>query len=239
MTYRARNIGLAVILAAFAGLLTIFYVANYKRNVQHGEKTVSVLVAARDIPAGTAGSEVVGQQYLTTQSIPRRAVMPGAISSADQLRNLVVTQPVFRGEQISTRSFGTQGELGVRAQLRGSDRVLQLAGDANELLAGTLKDGDQVDVLATFTSPEGSQHHVSKVIVRDLLVLKAPEIGAGAKLGASDQSTFVQLRASDSEMQKIYWARKNGALSLLLRPPTHAQNGAWASDDANTLLRSH
>src|SRR5438270_11710663 len=120
MSYRVKNIGIAVILAAFAGLLTIFYVTQYKRHVQHGETKVSVLVAARDIPAGTTGAEVVGQHYLSTETVPRRTVVPGAVSSSDQLNNLVVTQQIFTGEQVTTRAFGTSTELGIRAQLRGT-----------------------------------------------------------------------------------------------------------------------
>ena len=45
MTYRARNIVIAVALAAVAALLTSFYVTNYKRHVQRGEDHVTVLVA--------------------------------------------------------------------------------------------------------------------------------------------------------------------------------------------------
>ena len=56
MTYRVKNIGIAVVLAAFAGLLTIFYVANYKRHVQNGENKVSVLVAARETSAAPFSS---------------------------------------------------------------------------------------------------------------------------------------------------------------------------------------
>src|SRR5207237_7990207 len=97
MTYRVKNIGIAVVLAAYARVLTSFDVTQYKRHVQHGENKVSVLVAARDIPAGTTGSEVVGQHYLTTETVPRRAVVPGAVSNSDQLNSLVVTQQVFRG----------------------------------------------------------------------------------------------------------------------------------------------
>jgi len=239
MTYRVRNIGIAVILAAVAGLLTIFYVANYKRHVQHGQKSVSVLVAARDIPAGTTGQEVVEQHYLRTETVLRRTVVPGAISSSSQLNSLVVTQPVFQGEQVTTRSFGTQSELGIRAQLRGTERAIQLPGDANELLAGTLKDGDHVDVLATWTTPEGGSHHSSKVIVRNLLVLTAPETPeGGGKLGSTSQNFDVQLRATDQQMQKIYFARENAELTLLLRPPADAQNSPRSVDDWRTLLRT-
>ena len=55
MTYRLRNIGIAIALAVVAALLTTFYVTNYKRSVQHGESKVPVYVASRDIALGTPG----------------------------------------------------------------------------------------------------------------------------------------------------------------------------------------
>ena len=58
MTYRIRNIGIAVALAIVAALLTTFYVTNYKRTVQQGEQKVPVYVAARDIPLGTPGADL-------------------------------------------------------------------------------------------------------------------------------------------------------------------------------------
>ncbi len=238
MTYRVKNIGIAVVLAAFAGLLTIFYVANYKRHVQHGENTVSVLVAARDIPAGTTGSEVVEQHYLKTETVARRTVVPGAISNTGQLNNLVATEQVYRGEQVTTLRFGDPTQLGIRAQLKGNERALQLYGDANELLAGTLKEGDHVDVVTTWTvGSENNGTKVSKVILRNLLVLKAEDAASVAKLTGPNDALSVQVRATDAQMQKVYWARKNGiGLSLLLRPPSQATNSPRSVDDAHTLL---
>ena len=55
MTYRLRNIAVAVGLALVAALLTTFYVANYKRHVRQSESTVKVYVAKRDVPQGTLG----------------------------------------------------------------------------------------------------------------------------------------------------------------------------------------
>ncbi len=86
MAYRARNILIAVALAAVAALLTSFYVTSYKRHVQRGEDHVTVLVAKQDIPVGTSGADVGGQ--LSSQDVPRKSVVPGAISSADQLAGL-------------------------------------------------------------------------------------------------------------------------------------------------------
>jgi Flp pilus assembly protein CpaB len=239
MTYRVKNIGIAVILAAFAGLLTIFYVANYKRHVQNGEKNVPVLVAARDIPAGTTGSEVVEQHYLKEETVPKRTIVPGAISDTSQLNSQVATEQIYRGEQVTAARFGSTNELGIRAQLKGNERAMQLEGDENELLVGTLQAGDHVDVVVTWTHPECSSCvHVSKVIVRNLLVLKAADATQEAKLGSNQDAFSVQLRATDSQWQKVYWGRKVGVLSLLLRPPSGATNSPRSVDDSETLFRT-
>ncbi len=100
MAYRARNILIAVALAAVAALLTSFYVTSYKRHVQRGEDHVTVLVAKKDIPEGTSGADVAG--LLQSLDVPRKSVVPGAISKPEQLDGLVATQGVFAGEQVTT-----------------------------------------------------------------------------------------------------------------------------------------
>src|SRR6476469_4214580 len=67
MTYRIRNIAVAVGLALVAALLTTFYVTNYKRHVRQTESTVTIFVAKRDIPAGTPGSELIKSGWIKTQ----------------------------------------------------------------------------------------------------------------------------------------------------------------------------
>jgi pilus assembly protein CpaB len=237
MTYRVKNIGIAVILAAFAGLLTIFYVTQYKRHVQHGESKVSVLVAARDIPAGTSGAEVVGQHYLSTETVPRRTVVPGAVSSSEQLNNLVVTQQVFRGEQVTTRAFGTAIQLGIRAQLRGAERGFQLAGEPNQLMAGTLKVGDHVDVVGAWTLDGSNGVRVSRVILRNLLVLGAAVEPKGGGFGAPGSGNLsVQLRVTDAQSQKLKWINEFGnglKWHLELRPPANS------TDSTNTYQTAH
>jgi pilus assembly protein CpaB len=241
MTYRVKNIGIAVVLAAFAGLLTIFYVTQYKRHVQHGESKVSVLVAARDIPAGTSGAEVVGQHYLSTETVPRRTVVPGAVSSSDQLNNLVVTQQIFKGEQVTTRAFGTATELGIRAQLRGNERAFQLAGDANQLLAGTLKAGDHVDIVGAWTVGSGKGSAVTRIILRNLLVLSAPVPPKGGGFGSSPTqgSLSVQLRVTDAQSLKLKWINEYGdglKFHLELRPPVNSADSSNMYQTVHTML---
>src|SRR5213595_2905796 len=123
MTYRVRNIGIAVALAIAAALLTSFYVTNYKRHVQRGEDHVTVLVAKHDIPVGTAGSDAVGMT--STAQVPRRSVVPGSISSPDEIKSLVASQETFAGEQITTQRFTSLAQTGIEGQLRGNLRAFR------------------------------------------------------------------------------------------------------------------
>ena len=170
MTYRVRNIGIAVALAAVAALLTSFYVTNYKRHVQRGEDHVTVLVAKHDIPTGTSGADAA--QAMSTQEVPRRSVAPGAISSPDEVKNMYASQTTFAGEQVTTNRFSSVSETGIHGQLRGTMRAYQFKGDQNQLLAGTLKTGDHVDLVAAYDVGNKTNSQVlSRVVLRDLKVL--------------------------------------------------------------------
>ena len=244
MNYRVKNIGIAVALAALAAILTSVYVVNYKRHVQHGEDKVPVLVAARDIPAGTSGAEIIDQKMLKQQTVPRKAVVAGAISNADQLSQYIATQDVFEGEQVSTRRFAPPREQGIRAQIKGTQRAYQVEGDSHQLMAGTLKAGDHVDVVASWgiknpgQGSGGTDATVSRVVLRDLLVLTpAPENAAATAVTANQQTAFVQLRMTDAQVIKMIWVQKNTVDNgqgwhLDLRPP----NGAL--DSTNTYMDS-
>src|ERR1041384_8695958 len=98
MAYRARNILIAVALAAVAALLTSFYVTSYKRHVQRGEDHVTVLVAKRDISPGTTGEEAA--KLMVSEELPRKARerIAGAITKPDQLAGLVATQKTLQGQ---------------------------------------------------------------------------------------------------------------------------------------------
>jgi len=241
MNYRAKNIGIAFALAALAAILTSAYVVNYKRHVQNGEGKVTVLVAARDIPAGTSGADVVDQKMLKEQTVPRKAVDAGAISSPDQLAQYVAAQDVFEGEQVSTRRFTPPTEQGVRAQIKGTQRAYQLPGDPNQLLAGTIQAGDHVDVVGTWELRGGDK--VSRVILRNLLVLRAPSGTSAAATVTSSGSgpESVQLRVTDVQANKLIWIQKNGvsngeAYYLALRPPTNSLDSTNVFQDSHSLL---
>jgi Flp pilus assembly protein CpaB len=249
-TNRLWQIVAAVGLALLAVLLTTFYVTNYKRHVQHAEAQVSVVIAAKDIPVDTQGSDLLSGTWLTKLTVPRREVVPGAITSPQQLRSLIATQPIYAGEQVTTRRFGTPAERGVRAQIKGTQRVIEVDGDAHQLLAGTLRAGDHVDIvgawqiqspgaLASSSAAALSDDRVTRVFIRDSLVLSAPAApGKAGGIGAGSNAFSVQLRLTDAETQRLEWMYAHGKnWRLEIRPAVQAVTSPRWHDTGATLLK--
>ncbi len=240
MTYRVRNIGIAIALAIVAALLTTFYVTNYKRNVQQGEDMVPVYVAAQNIEIGTSGSELSGQKLLKVEHVSRRSVVPGAISEPEQIEKAVAVEAIYAGEQISTRRFRAAEEQGIRAQLKGNLRAFQLPGSEHQLLAGTLTDGDRVDVVADveFTSRQARGIAASRVVLRDLLVLRAPDTNQlQSKIGSDPSSPFsVMLALTDAQAQKLLFVVEEGEWTLQLRPVTDPADSPESIETVDSVL---
>lgn len=240
MTYRVRNIGIAIALAIVAALLTTFYVTNYKRNVQQGEDMVPVYVAAQNIEIGTSGSELSGQKLLKVEHVSRRSVVPGAISEPEQIDKSVAVEAIYAGEQISTRRFRAAEEQGIRAQLKGNLRAFQLPGSEHQLLAGTLADGDRVDVVADveFSSRQARGIAASRVVLRDLVVLRAPDTNQlQSKIGSDPSSPYsVMLALTDAQAQKLLFVVEEGEWTLQLRPVTDPADSPESIETVDSVL---
>lgn len=243
MTYRVKNITIAVALALVAALLTSFYVTNYQRNVRKDETNVPVWVATRDIPAGTSGADLQQKDFLEQTEVVRRSVVPGAISSPDQVAELVAVQPVYAGEQVSTRRFASPSQRGVKAQLTGVQRAISLNGDQHQLLAGTVRAGDKVDVVATFEAggDVGGKVYMTRVVLRDLEVLRAPAGAAAAEKitsGAQEGAFAVMLKVTDTQVQKLHWVYTAAEQwHLELRPGTDAADSPENVESWYSVLR--
>lgn len=247
MTYRVRNIVIAVALALVAGLLSIFYVSNYKANVQHAEKTVTVYVAKNDIPVGTTGADLVRRHLLTTTQIAQKSVVPGSISDQAQVATLVTTQPILAKEQITLRRFANRAELGPRAQLHGTLRGIAIEGDPAQVLSGVLKPGDHVDIVASFSNAGKGNGSISRDVVRNLLVIQSAE-SSGGKLSSGGTQTVLLAASEQRQIQKIWWTMKNAdGWTLQLRPVSNATDSpedvesaqSMSIDGVNAANRNH
>ncbi len=86
----------------------------------------------------------------------------------------------------------------------------------------------------------GNETLVSRVVIRDLLVLRAPEGTSSQKVTTPGGGESVQLRVTDSQAQKLIWVEKNGVgqgegYYLTLRPPNNALDSSNTVQDSHTM----
>ena len=223
-----------VALAVLAAVLIGAYIVSYRNSVTEGAGLVKVMVAARDIPTGTTGATVASGGYLKSESVPRRAVVPGSVVSGAPLTSLVATDPIHKGEQITLRQFGPMTQAGVFAKFSGRERAVALLGEPTQLLAGTVSDGDRVDVIADVQYTLGGLSRASsRVILRNLLVLEAAD---GEVTVASGEKTSTTLVMTDRQAQTMSWAMQNSKWFLALRPTAHPRNSGPSLETLKTVL---
>ena len=224
---RLRNLALPLALALLAAVLVGIYVVSYRNSVTRGAGLVKVLVAARDIPAGTDGASIAAGGYLASQTVPRRAVAPGSVTSAQPLTSLIAGSEIYKGQQITLRQFAPEAQGGVFAKFSGNERVIVVPGEPSQLLAGTVSDGDRVDVVAT------TKYHLddlaraaSRVVLRNLLILKAPDGPSSSASVAGQATASADIVMTDAQAQTMAWVMKQGDWFLALRPTNQPRNSA-------------
>jgi Flp pilus assembly protein CpaB len=223
---RVRNLALPLGLAAAAAILIGIYVVSYRNSVTHGAGLVKVMVATRDIPAGTDGSAIAGGGYLKSQMVPRRAVVPGSLTSAAPLTSKVTSAEIYQGEQLTLRQFVPVAQGGIFAKFSGNQRLVVVPGDPNQMLAGIVQEGDHVDVVTTAKYHVGDlARATSRVVLRNLLVLKAPDESKQSSVSGTPSST-TQLVMTDRQAQTMAWAMKQGSWFFMLRPTNRPLNSS-------------
>ena len=200
MTYRLRNIVLAVVLAVLAAMLTALYVANYQNRVDEGQELVTVFVAKGDIPPGTPAVDV--RKQVAEKEVQKRSVTPTVLYDFKTVEGQTTSQWIYSGEQVLSRRFNATGRTGIHAELKGNFRAISVPGTKQQLLAGVLKAGDHVDVLGHF-----GKNLAARTVLRDVLVLRAAVSGKldTSVTAAQTDAYDVVLRVTDAQAHKLFY----------------------------------
>jgi pilus assembly protein CpaB len=249
MTYNVRNIAIALVLAAVAAFLVIAYTGDVKKSATKQQEQVSVLKAATDIPAGMSAADAISSGKLKVEQVTQSDLIPLAVHKEADLNNTMVAgQPIFEGQQITAAMFAPSSQTSIISRLDSNYRAIEIKIGKQAILSGTLRAGDHIDVVGTFTvhpSTGGADFTVSRIIVRDIEVLQAPEAtdASGAKLGqgANSDADSVVLKVPDTVAPKITFGLAGGdnALWFVLRPSSSCSGNqgdtSHGCDGATTL----
>jgi len=144
---------------------------------------------------------------------------------------------VFKGEQLTLNRFALPKEQGIRAELKGNQRALQVPGTSDQVLAGTLVVGDRVDVVALLKDPRDNANVQSAIALRNLRVLALEDSAGGSGLDrANNPEKAVILAVTDAQAQRLYYVMKNGDWTLQLRPVKKPSDSRRSTDTFATVL---
>lgn len=206
--------------AAFAALLLLVYLNQYRSSLSEGGEPMTVLVAKSLIEKGTPGDVVGLRGLFQTAEVPKDKVKDGAIADPSALRGRLATVDVYPGQPLTIGDFGASAQGALGSQIAGNQRAIAVPVDSAHGLVGQVRTGDRVDVYAGFnmssSSGAAAARPVIKVLTQNILVLEAPK-RAAAGVAASSAANVV-LRTNHREAAEIAWAVDNGKIWIVLRP---------------------
>ncbi len=208
----------ALLLAAVAAYGARTYIANKADQAARSKlATKSLVVAARNLEPGTE----IKPEDLSSQRWPLESVPKGAFFKNKGLIGRVVPNGLLKGEPIMVSKLAPKGaEGGMSAVVSDGMRAVTVKVDDVIGVAGYVKKGDRVDVLATADTGAFNKDPAAKLILQDVEVLavkKNPEEKEGKKRSGSRRMQVVTLTLKPAQIEPLALASTQGKLLLALR----------------------
>lgn len=213
----------AVLLASGGGLGLVQYVKGADQRALQGMDGVGVLVVAKPIQSGSAAEGL--SQQISTELIPARTVVGGALTSLSAVRGQVTTSDLVPGEQLLASRFADPASLLPPGQVKvppGMQEV-SVALESQRALGGNLTPGDRVGIVistdAKDPNPAGSRTMLHKVLVSRVSGGNAAtEPKAGKEDQSSAETVVVTFAVSAHDAEKVVYAANYGKPWLSLEP---------------------
>lgn len=205
------------LLSLVIGLVAMTVAAQWLRE-RGQQQTRAVLVATRDLPAGTR----LEADMLSVAQWPQEAAQALApdLSRPQDATGRVITTPMLRGEPLLQARLAAAGATGgLSALLHEGRRAVTVK--VNEIVgvAGFALPGNFVDVMVHTTDPQ--EQPISRIVLERIRVLAVAQ-DAGAQDNKPRVVNAVTLEVTPAEAERMDLARSVGTLSLVLRSQADA-----------------
>ena len=246
-------------------LVAVFLVKSYldqqrqmlldaaKKEAARKQKSQSaVLVAKQDIARGT----VIKQELLETKIFPLEYIAPQAATSMDRVSGMVAVSSISKDEQITLSKLAYPRQAGSLADVTPvGKRAITISVDNISALAGMIKPGDYVDLVAMIPvpvqTPDGKQVNqiASFPLSQNVLVLAVgqqtatPQGGEDASRYATKEQTKQQapstitVALSPQEANLIAFVQEQAKIRMLLRSPADSQTQPLAPASWEALFQ--
>jgi Flp pilus assembly protein CpaB len=202
----SRNIVISVVLALAAAVALVFYTNHVQDSARSAGDAVRVVVVTHDIRAGTSVDTAAADGDLAYRTVRRSDLVPGAYTDLNAARGLILTQPVFHGDQLTASRTGVRHDESVSARLTGNERAVRLPVDANSGMTGDIHAGDKVDVMGSYVLDTNQIE--TYVLAAGVLVMEVKPAVAGDSGEANPQGSIL-LRLTERQASYVANALAN------------------------------
>jgi pilus assembly protein CpaB len=229
---RVVLLGTALLIAAVGTLLVYLYVNRADDRALARQRPVEILVAARQVPAGTKAGDAFDQGWFVPRALPATALVPKALSSVAEIRDRLTRTAIYPGQQIVEPLFGETVSAPLPFALPEDRSAVSFQFNDPARVAGFVQPGSHVMVFLT-SDLEGQSK--TRLLLPDVQVVAvgqtaqgdtaAARRAAGAQprgAGGGGSQALLTLALTQDEAQRMIFAAASGDLYLgLLREGSH------------------
>jgi pilus assembly protein CpaB len=229
MKGRGLVVVLSLVMATLATAGVFMYIQGAEKESPVGE-LVPVVVSKEDIAANSDLNVLIKDDQFKIIQVPQVAVVDGAVTSIDQLKDKRNSVAILAGEQIPVARIVGEGTVpgGVLGIPAGHEAVT-MSVDAPRAVAGAIVAGDNLTIYGTFnnfSTPQGKKvPTMTSVIVPTAQVLRVqlPITGESALGVEQTQQTTgavsVTLALTPTDAQRFVFTMETGTVWIGLLPP--------------------
>lgn len=219
----------ALVVAAAATYGVYRYVENARASNQIA--TLPVVVAARDIPEGSA----IDRLAVTVAQWPAATVPAGVFANLDSVAGRVSRVTIFKGEAIVPGRLAPDGTSpGLEVKIPPGKRAMSVRINDVSGVGGMIQPNSRVDILLTLNPTEASAERTAKLFMENMKILA---MGAQVQRGDDGrpiQTTVATLEVTPEEAERLAIGASQGQIQLVLRgygdPDSVDTRGARARD---------
>jgi len=237
-----NRLKIALVVAVFFGLIAAYGIYNFlrqQREVAESARTATqnVVVATKDIPAGTAiNDELIKKGVVKAVPWPKSSVPPGSFGTPEQVIGKTNRLKIIANEPILESRLAGEG-AGLTTRLEKGKRAMAVRVDEIIGVSGFIVPDDRVDVIVT-TVPPGANNQdnkTSKIVLQNKRVLSVAQ-NVEQREGKPQVARSITLEVSPEEAEKLSLASQEGQVVLALRATGDDQEAKTVGSNKRDLL---
>jgi pilus assembly protein CpaB len=212
-----NRLKIAIFVGIFFGFVAAYGIYNFLQKERQARKeieftTQDVVVAAKEIPSGTA----ITNEMVKTVKFTKPSVPSGSFSSPKQIVDKTIKVKMVAGDPFTESKLTGEGS-GLTVLLSPGNRALAVRVDEIIGVSGFIAPNDRVDVISTVVPPGGkTDEKLSKIVLQYKRVLSVAQ-AVEQREGKPQLARSITLEVTPEEAEKLSLASLEGSILLALR----------------------